>query len=353
MSTSAQCVAGSDFDSDGDIDIFIGGRVSPNQYPVSPRSYFLQNNNGRFTDVTEDVCPELAEGGMICNAVWADINNDKKQDLLVVGEFTPIRFFENTGGKLKEVTNETSLKNTSGQWRTIVAADLDKDGDIDFVTGNLGLNNKYKATPEQPIKLFAKDIDGNGSIDPFMGYFIKNEKGERDLYPVVGRDMFAAQVPAIKKQYLLHSEYSKKNMNEIFKEEDKQDMMELVCEETRTCWLENKGKGKFEMHSLPIEAQFAPVNAIVCTDADNDGNMDIIMAGNEYQAEVTTGRYDASYGLFLQGNGKGNFTSVAPAKSGLIIDGDVKDLKIITTANKEKILLVAINDDKLKAIRVR
>lgn len=352
LSTSAQSVAGADYDGDGDIDIFIGGRVSPNQYPISPRSYMLQNNGGKFSDVTEDVCPELAEGGMITGVVFADFNNDKKTDLIVAGEYTPVRFFENSGGKFKEVTAETGLEHMSGQWRSLAVADIDKDGDLDIIAGNLGLNNKYRVGEKEPIKLFAKDLDGNGSIDPFMAYYIKNEKGERKLYPSVGRDQFAAQVPMIKKQFLLHSEYSSKDMDEILKQDDKQGMLELVCEETRSCWLENKGNGKFIMHALPVEAQFAPVNAILCTDVDNDQNPDLILAGNEYQTEVMTGRYDASYGLFLKGNGKGSFTPVAPAKSGLIIDGDVKDLKMVTTANREKIVVASVNDEQLKVFRI-
>ena len=289
---------------------------------------------------------------MITSAVWADFNGDKKLDLIVAGEWTKIRFFKNNGQQLQEVTEATGLKNMTGQWRSLAVADLDKDGDLDIVAGNLGLNNRYKASPKEPIKLFAKDLDDNGSVDPLLAYYIPNQKGERHLYPAIDRNQFAGQVPSIKKKYELHTSYSKEKMEDILKGK-KEGMLELTCEETRTCWLENKGNGKFEMHALPIEAQLSPVNSIVCTDVDGDQKLDIIMAGNEYQAEVMTGMYDASYGLLLKGDGKGTFKAISPLQSGLIIDGDVKDMKIINTASKERLLLVAVNNEKMKVFRLK
>lgn len=351
--TSAQCITGADYDGDGDIDLFIGGRVSPNQYPIAPRSYILQNNRGKFTDVTAAVCPEFQQAGMITAVLCTDINKDTKPDMVIAGEWMPVRFFTNDGGKLKEVTALTGLEHMSGQWRSLAATDIDHDGDIDFVAGNLGLNSRYNASPKEPITLFAKDLDGNGSVDPIIAYYMANKNGERNLYPSIGRDQFSSQVPAIKKRYIEHAAFSKDDINKIFTKEDRKDMLTLTCEETKTCWLENKGNGKFVMHALPAAAQFAPVNAIVCTDADGDGNTDIIIAGNEYQAEVMTGRYDASYGLMLKGDGSGNFVPVSPAESGLIIDGDVKDMKMVTTANRGMIVVIAENDDTLRAFKIR
>jgi enediyne biosynthesis protein E4 len=353
ISTSAQAVAAADYDGDGDIDLFIGGRITPTQYPISPFSYILQNNGkGNFTDVTEDVCAALHEPGMIASAVWADFNGDKKPDLIVAGEWTKIRFFKNNGKQLEEVTEATGLQNMSGQWRSLAVADLDGDGDLDIVAGNLGLNNRYKASPKEPIKLFAKDLDGNGSVDPLIAYYIPDETGERHLYPAINRQEFAGQVPSIKKKYEQHAAYSKEKMEDILQGQ-KEGMMELTCEETRTCWLENKGNGKFEMHALPLEAQVSPVNSIICADVDGDKKLDLILAGNEYQAEVMTGMYDASYGLLLKGDGKGTFKPIPPIKSGLIIDGDVKDMKLINTAAKERLLLVAINNERMKTFRLK
>ncbi len=351
--TSAQCVAGSDYDGDGDIDLFIGGRITPGQYPVPPASYLLQNNEGHFTDVTAEVCPELQFPGMITSAIWADINNDKKPDLIIAGEWMPIRFFINENGKLIEKTSATGLPAMNGQWRSLAAGDIDNDGDMDIVAGNLGLNNKYRVSPEQPMELFAGDLDGNGSIDPLLAYYIKNEKGERELFPAISRNNFAAQVPLIKKQFLHNSDYSIASIDKIFNGMEQNDMMKLMCYETRSVWLENKGNGKFEMHALPVEAQFSPVNAIICADVDDDGKKDIIIAGNEYQEEVSTGRYDASYGLFMKGDGKGSFKSVSPVKSGFILDGDVKDLKLLILEKNKRLLLSAINDDNLRAYQLR
>ena len=351
--TSAQCVTAADYDGDGDEDLFIGGRISPNQYPLPPHSYILQNNNGQFTDVTETVCKALTEPGMVTAAVWTDFNNDKKPDLVITGEWMPIRFFENVNGTLKEVTDNTGLQHMNGQWRSLQAVDLDHDGDMDFVAGNLGLNNTYHASPKEPIKLFAKDLDGNGTVDPIMCYYMVNQQGQRRLYPAVSRDMLTMQVPALKNDYLQYSSYADVDAGKLFSKESKDGMLELTCDETRSVWLENTGQGKFTSHALPAAAQLSPVNAIICTDVNGDGHTDIVIAGNEYQAAIMTGRYDASYGLLLEGDGKGNFRDVAPVRSGLILDGDVKDMQLITTGNGERLILVAVNDEKLRVVKVK
>ena len=353
LSTSAQCLAGADYDGDGDTDLFIGGRIAPQQYPVSPASYLLQNNGGQFSDVTAEVCTGLQFAGMVTAAVWTDINNDKKPDLIIAGEWMPVRFFINENGKLHEITGETGLPDMHGQWRSLALANMDKDGDTDIVAGNLGLNSKFKVSHQQPLQLFAKDLDGNGSVDPVMAYYLKNEKGIRESYPAMSLDQFAAQVPAIRKKFLYHADYSVAGIHTLLSDFDQEDITTLVCNETRSVWLENTGNGKYTLHALPPEAQVAPVNTILCTDADHDGNMDIIIAGNEYQTEVSTGRYDASYGLFIKGDGKGHFKAIPPAISGLILDGDVKDMKLITLGNKQQIIVAGINNEKLKAFQIR
>ena len=348
--TIAGCVSAGDYDHDGDLDLFIGGRVSK-QYPLSPRSFILQNDHGVFSDITENACAFLQKPGMVTSSVWTDFDNDRQLDLIVAGEWMPVRFFKNDRGILKEVTDGTGLEQINGMWRRLAAADMDNDGDIDLIAGNLGLNCRFKVSPSEPMQLFAEDLDNNGSIDPILFYYIKDKKGEKRLFPDINRNQFADQVPAIKKKFLLNKDYSKASFDDIFK--GKQNPMKLYCDETRSCYFENLGNGKFAKHILPMEAQFAPVNAIICEDFDNDGMKDLLLAGNDYQTEVVTGRYDASYGCFLKGDREKNFTAMSPVNSGFILKGDVKDMKSLTMANGKKLILAAVNNDSLRVFQVR
>jgi hypothetical protein len=350
--TISQTVTTGDYDNDGDLDIFIGGRVLANLYPLSPHSYILQNNHGKFTDVTKEVCPALEKPGLITGAVWTDFDNDKNLDLVICGEWMPVRFFKNKNGKLEEITANTGLTGMNGLWRSLQAVDIDKDGDIDFVVGNMGLNNKYHVTQQQPYMLYAKDIDDNGSIDLIPAYYIKNNEGSFELFPGIDRTQFAEQVLAIKKKYLLNEDYAKINMQQLLAVIGQKDMLEFKCETMASIWIENLGNGKFKAHPLPTAAQFAPVNAILAKDMDGDGHIDLLLAGNEYQAEISAGRYDASYGQFLKNDGRGSFTSVGAAQTGFIVAGDVKNLQQIVTKNNEQLILAAVNDKQLRCYKM-
>ena len=351
VKTFGGCVAAGDYDADGDPDLFIGGRVSK-KYPQSTKSYILQNVSGVFTDVTSTVCPELQQGGMLTSSVWTDFDNDNRLDLIIAGEWMPIRFFKNTNGILKEVTTSTGLEHTNGMWRTLIIDDIDNDGDSDLVAGNYGLNNNYKVSGKEPMQLFASDIDGNGSVDPVMFYYIKDKNGIRRPFPGISRNLFADQVPAIKKRFLRYENYAHASYDDIFKGKQDDEILKLRCDELRSCFFENLGNGKYLKHALPIEAQFAPVNAILCDDFDKDGIKDLLLAGNEYQVEVVTGRYDASYGCFLKGIKEKKFRFILPVESGFIIKGDVKDMELVHLRNKEKIILAAVNNDSLRVFRV-
>jgi hypothetical protein len=353
---TVKAIAGSisigDYDGDGSPDVFIGGRVS-HQYPLAPRSFILHNNKGVFTDVTATVCPVLQQPGMVTAAAWTDFDNDHQLDLIVAGEWMPIRFFKNNHGQLLEVTGNTGLGPMNGMWRSMTIADMDNDGDADIVAGNLGLNCIYHTNETVPMQLLAADLDGNGSIDPVFFYYIKDNDGKKSLFPSISRTQLSEQVPAVKKQFLYNKQYAVATADDIFKGKAKDNKVTLTCTETRSCYLENLGNGKFAKHPLPIAAQFAPVNAIICDDIDGDGKMDIVLAGNEYQADVMTGRYDASYGCFLKGNGKNIFTSITPVQSGLVLNGDIKDMSLLRTAKGEKLLLAAANNDSLRVFRVK
>ena len=348
--TPAKCMALADMDGDGDLDIFIGGRVSLGSFPQPPASYILRNDHGKFTDVTSTVCPALENPGLINAAVWVDIDNDQKPDLIIAGDWMPIRIFKNNGRTLTEIT-DPGLKNLPGFWRSIVLADVDHDGDLDIIAGNMGLNNPFHISVQQPAQLIAKDFDGNGIVEPIFCYAIKNNGGIYQMNPGISRDHWAQQMPMIKKKFNRNLSYAEAQMDSIFTKDMMNGAMVLDCKETRSGYFENVGNGKFHFHPFPDLAQIAPVNAMVCTDMNGDGIPDIIIAGNEYQAEVNPGRYDASYGLLLLGNGSGGFRAVPPAASGLILDGDVRDLKIIHVG-KQRVLLAAVNNEKMKAFRM-
>jgi hypothetical protein len=337
-----------DYDGDGDQDVFIAGRLALQKYPQSPRSYLLQNNAGKFTDVTNSVCAALQFPGMITGALFTDFNNDKKTDLIICGEWTGIRFFNNDNNKLVEVTDATGLTGMNGLWRSLQQADIDKDGDMDYIAGNMGTNNRYHITAGKPMLLYAKDMDKNGFDELIPAYYIKDNADAYQLYPGLDRNQLSEQVPAVKKKYLLHADYAKVTMEQFKNDFGADGWMELKCENPASVWIENLGNGKFKTHLLPVAAQIAPINSIVTEDVDGDGNIDLIIAGNEYQSAVSTGRYDASYGLVLKGNGKGSFTPMNIVSSGLIIDGDVKDMQLISLKDKRKLLLVAPNDSRLK-----
>ncbi len=363
VSTIAGCVSVGDFDGDGQPDIFIGGRVSL-RYPLPPRSYILRNDKGHFTDVTAAVCPAISHAGMITSAKWADLDNDKQADLVIAGEWMPIRFFKNNHGHLYEVTDSTGLTGNDGMWRSLVVADVDGDGDLDIIAGNLGLNNDYHVNEQQPMELFATDLDHNGSIDPVICYYIKDEDGVKRSYPAVNRKDLSRQVPMIKKRFLLNQDYARASFADIYQAAPGDSLLHFICNETRSCWFENLGHGKFIKHVLPVEAQFAPVNAIVCADLDHDGVMDLVLAGNEYQTEVMRGRYDASYGCFLKGipagrphpqhqNEEPRFICIPGRTTGLRLLGDIKSMALIPGARGQTLLLAAANDDSLRVVGIK
>jgi hypothetical protein len=353
ISVISKAVAVADYDGDGDTDIFIGAYVLPRKYPQSPQSYILQNNKGVFTDVTKQVCPSLQNPGMMTGALWTDFNNDKKPDLIICGEWMPVRFFKNSNGKLIEITAATGLNTDNGMWRSLQAVDIDNDGDMDFVAGNMGLNNRYHTSAEKPMMFYAKDVDKNSTADLIPAYYIKDKDGKYELFPGVDRNQLADEIPSVKKKYLLHKEFADVNMEKLASDFGSDGWTKLKCETMVTVWIENLGNGKFKFHALPTEAQFAPVNAILPYDINKDGNIDLMIAGNEYEADAMTGRYDASYGLVLKGDGKGNFTPENIVKSGFILDGDVKDLKAVHVKNKENIVIASVNNDKVKCFDLK
>ncbi len=344
--SSGSCVRAADFDQDGDLDLFVGSRVITGGYPFSPRSYIFRNEKGMFTDVTEEVCSPLSKGGMITDALWTDFDNNGTTDLIVLGEFMPITIYKNTEGKLAKV-DDTGINEFTGWWNSINGADFDKDGDTDYVVGNLGLNNQYNISLDQPLRVYAKDFDHNGTIDPILTCYFKTNTGEMEEFPVQAWDVLGGQIPKIKSQFENYSKYAETTMEQFFQPYDTAGMLILDVNYPQTSYIENLGNGKFKLKTLPRLTQFAPVNGQQFDDVDNDGNLDIILVGNDFGNEIISGRYDALNGVVLLGDGKGEFHPLSTLESGFIVPGDAKALARLSGLNND-IFIATQNRDSLR-----
>jgi hypothetical protein len=340
MLVSKSVVTAADYDNDGDLDLFIGGRVVPGMYPETPRSYLLQNDGkGKFTDITASVAPQLQYAGMITDAKWFDYNHDGKTDLLVVGEWMTPTIFENTGLLLKPA-GHSQFENYSGWWNAIELADFDNDGDTDIVAGNWGLNSQLKCSTSEPLAMIYKDFDGNGSIDPFLCCFIGSKQ-----YPYVSRDELLDEIYPMRKKFTSYKSYADATMNDIFSDNELKDAKILSATNLSTTYFENRD-GKFYPHDLPVQAQFSPVYKIVTEDFNHDGFADLLLLGNNEYPRLKLGKMDANFGTLLLNDGKGNFVYSANKDNGLFIAGDVKDAMIIH-ANGSRFLLVGINNSDM------
>lgn len=336
MLTSTGSIAASDYDKDGDLDLFIGGRVLQDNYPLAPRSYLLINDGGKFSDVTESIAPSLLNVGMVTSALWSDHNQDGYDDLIVVGEWMPITVFENKAGERLEAGADNGLTESYGWWNTIMDADMDGDGDIDYVAGNWGNNSFFKASTEKPVWLYANDFDGNGTIDPVV---FRNVNGV--VAPFVNRDLFCSQMPAYNNQYYTFEKYANATLENMFDDELKKSSTVFKATEMRTSYIENLGNGKFKLSPLPNVAQLSPINAISCLDVNQDGHLDIVLAGNTTSNHFECGPTFGLTGLVLLGDGKGNLQTSTSAKTGFYAPGEVKAM---ATLNNGKMLLISNNN---------
>ncbi|WP_342085953.1 VCBS repeat-containing protein [Dyadobacter sp. OTU695] len=344
LTASGSTVNAADFDHDGDLDLFIGGRLAPGAYPMPGESYILRNEGGRFVDATQQVCPEIQNIGMVTTALWTDFDRDGWVDLIVAGEWMPVVFYKNNQGKLTNVSTQTGLKNTTGWWNSIVSGDFDEDGDTDYVLGNVGLNSEGKPSIDKPLTLLAKDFDHSGTMDPVMARYIGN-----DLYPVHPRDEMTSQMNFLKKRFVYYADYSKAKITDIFKPEELQDASKLICETMQSVMLENKGGGQFAMKYLPAAAQMGPVYGLLAEDFNHDGHLDLLLSGNSHATESISGRLDGLNGLLMVGNGKGAFAPLRAAQSGIYIPGDAKGLVHLTLANGQSMVVAAQNNGPLLA----
>ncbi len=337
---SKGCVKAADIDSDGDLDLFVGGRVVPGKYPTAPRSYVLLNDGkGNFTDATQNTCAALMQPGMVTDAVWIDLNNDKQPDLVLAGEWMPVKVFINSKGILSDASASYIHFASTGWWNRIAAADMDGDGDMDLVLGNCGTNTQFKVNEKEPMSIYFKDFDNNGSIDPVLCYYIGGVS-----YPASSRDDLVEQLPLLKKKFLEYKEYATATINDIFTPDELKDAGLLKAETMETVYLENQGPKGFVLHTLPLPAQYAPVYGIVLEDFNQDGKKDMLLAGNNTWTRIKFGRYAANHGVLMLGDGKGGFTYVPQTKSGLQLIGNVKSLRLIRAGNSPKII-AGINDN--------
>ncbi|MEQ9441398.1 MAG: VCBS repeat-containing protein [Cyclobacteriaceae bacterium] len=346
--SSGSCVKAADYDQDGDLDLFVGGRVVPGNYPAPPASYILNNDQGRFTNVTAEVLPVLDSLGMISDALWTDFDNDGQVDLLIAGEWMPITFFRNTGSQtFEDVTASSGISDVIGWWNSLTSGDFDQDGDIDYIAGNLGLNTIYQASAEQPMSVYAKDFDGNNSLDPVVVVYQKDEQGNMAPFPIHSKDDFTSQFLPIRRKFPTYRKYGVATIHDIFSEQDLQGALHYEANHMASSYLENRGDGTFALHPLPVDAQISPLFGMISQDIDQDGYLDVLAVGNRYDTEISTGRYDALNGLYLRGDGKGSFHSENMQKSGWYVPGDAKALAELRGTKGESIFLVTQNQDSL------
>jgi len=332
---SGLAITAADFDHDGKVDLFIGGRVVAGKYPETPRSFLYRNDGGKFVDVTDEMAPGLRNVGMVTAAVWADLDGDKRPDLLVATEWGAVTYWHNTGKGLENLTEQAGLADRTGWWCSLAVADVNGDGKPDIVAGNVGLNTKYHASPAEPTVLFAGDFDDKGKDQ-----LIEAQYDGGKLYPVRGRSKLAYSFPWLPKKFPTYASYSTATVEDIFGADHLAKVRKLTATELASGIFVNKGKGKFEFVPLPRLAQIAPINSIIARDFDGDGKLDLFCAGNNFGPEPTTGRFDGSLGVLLKGDGKGSFTALSPSQSGISIPGETRSVAAILLGDSKQPALV-------------
>ena len=348
---SGSCVLSADFDRDGDLDLFVGARTIPGRYPLSAGNTLLRNDfdnishHMHFTDITRSSAGEaFIKAGMVTDASWNDIDKDGWPDLILIGDWMPVKIYHNDGGKkFTDISELSGLAKTDGWWCKILPADVDKDGDTDFILGNLGLNTQFRTNEEQPLITYVNDFNGDGKLDPVMTWYIQNVS-----YPFNSRDELVEQMPALNKKFLKYADFANATITDIGTSQQINESKKFYIYKTQTSLLINNN-GRFELKELPVEAQFSMASAVLYKDFDRDGKDDILLAGNFYPFRVQQGRCDANFGLLLKGDNKGNFRVVDRKKSGLYIPGDVRDM--IDVKGKEKnVIIISKNNARTQAI---
>lgn len=348
MLTSTEAVASTDFNNDGRQDLFVGGRLTPRNWPYPTRSYLLRNDGGRFTDVTAQLLPELAEDeGMITDAIWCDLTGDGIPELATVGQWMSIRVYQYNGQNFENITESMELPPLRGWWQSLEAADLNNDGRMDLVAGNLGLNHTYTASPDQPFGVVAGDFTGNRTTDIILTTQINGKE-----YPLYGLAKLGRDIYTIGIAYDSFESFSSATIEQVVGSQELEQALHYYADTFASVWLENKGQEGFIVHQLPNLAQISPIQDIVTTDVDGDGWQDLLVGGNLYETEPTAPRSDAGNGLWLKGDGTGEFTPIPPLTSGLLIPNDVRNLAWMSSRDGYS-LIIGNNNDSLQVFRVQ
>ncbi len=352
---SGLAVKAADYDGDGDLDLFIGGRVVPDQYPLPSDSYILRNDSqdgtAKFTNVTAEVAPTLIEIGMVTDALWTDYDDDGQVDLLITGEFMPLTILHNKDGQFKDVTSLSGISDHIGWWNSIVGGDFDNDGDTDYILGNVGDNTLAPISDEHPVKVYYKDFDNNGTGDLFPACYFPDENGQMEEFPYFGRMEIVKQYNTIAKRYKFHKELATTPMSEFFKPEEMEGALVLSANTFKTSLILNNGDGTFAIKAMPKTVQKSPIYGMVTEDINQDGALDVVMVGNDFGMEISTGRMDAHNGLVLYGDGAGGFEPSSLVESGFEVAGDGKAL-VSLSHQGEMILLASQNGGPVKSYQV-
>lgn len=342
---SGSKVIPADFDDDGDLDLFVGGRLIPHQYPLSADSKLLENRNGKLVDVSKNRAPELKNLGMVTDAIWSDFDGDNDLDLIIVGEWMSITIFENSKGNFSKLS-VPDLNDTSGWWFSIEQGDFDNDGDMDFIAGNLGLNYKYKTSKETPFDVYYKDFDQNGVKDIVLGYYNYGKH-----YPVRGFSCSSQQIPTLKKEIKKYDVFASMGIEDVYGQSNLDKALHYETQTFASVFIENKGNGRFELNDLPVEAQFSNINDIMIEDVNGDDNLDLLIIGNLFVSEIETTRNDAGKGLILLGDGMNNFKPLTNIESGFFARGDAKKVKRLKDKNNN-LILIANNNNVLQVFQL-
>ena len=357
--TSKFCVRAVDYDKDGDLDLFIAGRVDPWNYPKPVSSFIYRNDSQkgkiRFTDVTNEIAKDLKNIGLVCDALFTDFDKDGWPDLILAGEWMPLTFLKNDKGAFKNVTQNTGIASQVGWWNTIAPGDFDQDGDMDYIVGNLGRNSLFKATDQYPVSIYAKDFDNNGSYDAFPALFFPASQTDqtKHAYPAQTREDIVKQMISMRSKYQNFKSFATATIDEVFSKEQLKDALILKANALSSSYLKNDGNGKFTLSALPVQAQFSVLNGMVVDDFDGDHNLDVLINGNDYGTEVNVGRYDALNGLMLKGDGKGGFVTQSILESGIYIPGNGKALVKLRSKQGKYLLAAAQNRGPLKIFELK